>query len=142
MPNQHETYANCRFYVQIDQVPQAVFTEVSGLQIEMDVYEHEEGGNNGFVHNLPGRSKVGKLTLKRGMTPTNELFKWCLEVARGTINRRNLSVILYDTQGKEVLRWDFEKAYPVKWSGPQFAADGAAAAVETLEIAHEGLRAG
>jgi phage tail-like protein len=142
MPDQHEAYANCRFYVQIDKVSQAVFTEVSGLQVEMDVYEHEEGGNNGFVHHLPGRSKVGRLTLKRGMTKSNELFQWCLAVARGTIERRNLSVILYDTQGKELLRWDFVNAYPVKWSGPQFAADGSSAAVETLEIAHEGLRAG
>jgi phage tail-like protein len=108
----------------------------------MDVYEHEEGGNNGFVHQLPGRSKVGRITLKRGMTPSNELFKWCLAVAGGNIERRNVSVIMYDTAGTEFLRWDFVKAYPIKWSGPQFAADGSAAAIETIEIAHEGLRVG
>jgi phage tail-like protein len=46
---------------------------------------------------------------------------------------------MYDGQGNQVTRWNFANAYPVKWVGPQFAADGKTAAVETLELAHDGL---
>lgn len=134
-----EAYASCRFYVQIEGIAQAVFSELSGLQLEMDVVEYEEGGNNGFVHRLPGRSKIGTLTLKRGITHSNELFKWCAEIAQGKINRRHLSIIMYDSAGNELVRWNFVKAYPIKWTGPSFAADGAAMAIEALELAHDGL---
>ena len=133
-------YGNCRFYVEIGGRTQAVFTEISGLQVEMTTTDYEEGGNNGFVHRLPGRSKVGNLTLKRGLTSTNEFFKWYLDILRGKIEARNLTVLMYGPEGeKELLRWDFRNAYPVKWVGPQFVADGKVAAVETLELAHDGL---
>lgn len=131
-----------RFYVMIDHVPQAVFTEVSGLQLETVVQDYEEGGNNSFVHRLPGRTKVGNLVLKRGMTKTNEFFKWYMDFMTGKMRRQNISVVMYDTAGKELLRWNFEGAYPVKWSGPQFSADGKNIAIETLELAHNGLKMG
>ena len=134
-----EAYPNCRFYVEIGGVAQAVFTEVSGLQIEMTTTDYEEGGVNGFVHRLPGRMKVGNVTLKRGMTQSNELFKWCMEAASGAITRRNVTVWMYDSAGGELARWSFQNAYPVKWAGPQLAASPAAAAIETLELAHDGF---
>jgi phage tail-like protein len=132
----------CRFYVEIGAEKQGVFTEVSGLQAEMDVMTYEEGGNNDFVHRLPGRTKMGNLTLKRGMTNSNAFFKWFAQIARGHIKRTNLSVVLYDVSGKELLRWTFVNAYPVKWTGPQFTADGSGTAIETLELAHDGLKPG
>ena len=132
----------CRFYVQVEGVAQAVFTEVSGLALELSVEEVEEGGNNAFVHRLPGRCKVSNLTLKRGITKSNDFLKWSTKVAQGTIERKNLSVILYDLDGSEAMRWTFEQAYPVKWSGPQFKADDTSVAIETVEFAHEGLSIG
>lgn len=132
----------CRFYVTIDNVAQAVFTEVSGLQLETEVFEYEEGGRNNASHRMPGRTKMGNLTLKRGMTKSHEFFKWYMEIARGHITRRHLSVIMYDTAGKEVTRWNFLHAYPIKWIGPQFTADSTTPAIETLEIAHDGLDLG
>ena len=137
-----EAQPACRFYVEIGGMAQAVFTEVGGLQMETDVTELEEGGNNGFIHRLPGRTKMGNLTLKRGMAGSNEFFKWYQQIALGKIERRNLSVIMYNPAGEEVTRWDFMNAYPVKWIGPQLTADGTAVAIETLELAHEGLKLG
>jgi phage tail-like protein len=131
--------ANCRFYVEMSGFTQAVFTEMSGLQLETTVTEYEEGGNNGFIHRLPGRSKVGNLTLKRGITDSNDFFKWYLDILQGKITTRNVSVVMYDAEGTQVARWNFANAFPVKWVGPQFAADGKSAAVETLELAHDGL---
>jgi phage tail-like protein len=132
----------CRFYVQVDGWTQAVFTEVSGLAMEMAVEDVEEGGLNGFVHRLPGRVKASNLTLKRGLTNSNDFLKWTREVSVGTITKKNISVILYNLNGTESMRWEFLQAYPVKWSGPQFKADDNAVAVETLELAHEGMKAG
>ncbi|MBK9710615.1 MAG: phage tail protein [Kouleothrix sp.] len=133
---------NFRFYVEIDEKKQAVFTEVSGLQIETVVQEYEEGGNNGYVHRLPGRTKVSNLTLKRGITRSNEFFKWQAEIASGKITRRNISLVIYDVKGDVLIRWEFIKAYPVKWIGPQLSADGHAMAIETLELAHDGVKLG
>ena len=139
---QQQGIPNCRFYVKIDGIMEAVFTEVTGLQIEMEVFEYAEGGNNNFVHRLPGRTKVSNITLKRGMARSNDFFKWYTEVASGTIKRRNVAVILFDVRGEELTRWNFLNAYPVKWVGPQLAAAGHDAAIETLELAHEGLNLG
>lgn len=137
-----EAYPICRFYVMFDDKAQGVFTEVSGLQVEMDVMEYQEGGNNGFVHRLPGYTKISNLTLKRGMTSSNEFYKWFMEVASGKIKRRHVSVMMYDVEGKKLMQWDFTNAYPVKWIGPQFRATDTAAAIETLELAHEGVALG
>jgi phage tail-like protein len=134
-----EAYPNCRFYVEIGGVPQAVFTEVSGLEMETEVVELEEGGNNGFVRRLPGRTKSSNLTLKRGLTRMNELFKWYLQITRGQITKQNLTVTAYDVKGEQLSRWTFENAYPIKWTGPQLISDGSAVAIEVLEIAHDGL---
>jgi phage tail-like protein len=131
--------ANCRFYVKIDGMTTAVFTEMSGLQVETVVTEYEEGGNNGFVHRLPGRTKVGNLTLKRGIVASNEFFNWYSEILEGKLKYRHVDVLVYDAEGKELAKWSFANAFPVKWIGPQLAADGKNAAIETLELAHEGL---
>jgi phage tail-like protein len=139
---QQDAYASCRFYVQLDGKTEALFTEVSGLQVEVTAQQLEEGGNNGFVHSLPGRVKVANVTLKRGMTRSNEFLKWLMEVASGKITRRNVTVVMFDTSYQAMLRWNFSKAYPVKWSGPQFTAGSSQAAVESLELAHEGLTLG
>ena len=137
-----DSHPNCRFYVEIDGMAQAVFTEVSGLQLEMEVMEYQEGGVNDFVHRLPGRTKSSNLTLKRGMTSSNKFFNWYAELAAGKITPKNVSVVMYDVKGNELARWNLIKAYPVKWIGPQFNAHDAAAAVETLELAHERLELG
>ncbi len=127
-------FANCRFYVKIDGLTQAVFTEMSGLQVETTILEYEEGGNNGFVHRLPGRTKVGNITLKRGIVGSNDFFKWYSEILQGSFKPRHVDVLVFDTQGNELAKWSFANAFPVKWVGPQLAADGKNAAVETLEF--------
>ena len=139
---QQDTFLTSRFYVQIDGVSQAVFTEVSGLQVETEVFEYNEGGNNGFTHHLPGPTRVGNLSLKRGMVGSSELFAWYMQVAQGIVKTRNLSVVVYDAGGKEMTRWNFINAYPIRWVGPILSSESSAAAVETIELAHDGLQLG
>ena len=138
-PTGGDSHAACRFYVQIGtndggKPIQALFTEVSGLQVEMQVTEYEEGGTNTFIHKLPGRLKVANVTLKHGLTKSNDFLQWCMK-----LERRNVSVIMFDSIGKPVVRWNFSKAYAVKWVGPQFTADSTTIAIESIELAHEGL---
>lgn len=140
MPRVTEPRASHRFYVEVGGVNQAVFTEASGLSVETVVDDVEEGGHNEFVHRLPGRCKVGNLTLKRGMTASNDFLTWSLNVARGIIKRQNVSIVLYRTDGTEEMRWDLVDAFPVKWSGLQFKADDNTTAVETVEFCHRGLQ--
>ena len=99
----------------------------------------EEGGNNGFTRRVPGRVKVSNLTLKRGMTRSNDFIKWFMSTGPGAVDRRNISLVLYDVKGEKISSWHFQNAYPVKWVGPQFTSDGNTVAVETVEMAHEGM---
>ena len=137
-----DAYASNRFYISIEGVTgeQALFTEASGLQLEIEVFEYTEGGVNSFVHKLPGRTKVGNLTLKRGMTNSKAFLEWISNVALGKIERKNVSIVMFNSKGDELMRWNYDGAYPVKWTGPQYQASGNVAAIESLELAHSGLQ--
>ena len=137
-----DAYASNRFYISIEGVTgeQALFTEASGLQLEIEVFEYTEGGVNSFVHKLPGRTKVGNLTLKRGMTNSKAFLEWISNVALGKIERKNVSIVMFNAKGDELMRWNYDGMYPVKWTGPQYQASGNAAAIESLELAHSGLQ--
>ncbi|NTV62399.1 MAG: phage tail protein [Oscillochloris sp.] len=131
-----------RFYLQIDGINLAVFMEIEGLQVETEVFEYAEGGNNNFMHKLPGQIRVSNVTLKRGLVSTNQLFDWYMKVAAGNIDQRNLSVIVYTYDGSEMRRWNFFKAYPIRWIGPSFSVTSNDPAVETVEFAHAGMQLG
>ncbi len=135
-----DAFPSCRFYVEVGDSAQAVFTEVSGLQIDIELTDYQEGGNNDYVHRLPGHTKASNVTFKRGLARSDQFLKWLLDVSRGQITRRNVSVVLYDTAGARLRRWTLQDAYPVKWVGPSLAAASNAVAVETLELAHGGLK--
>ena len=135
-PTVAQAFANCRFYVQIDGITQAVFTELSGMQFELDVVTTFEGGVPTGKH--PGALKTtGNLVLKRGMTKTNELFKWFKEFAiLGKFEYKHVSVLMFDSDGAEIYRLNLMNAFPVKWTGAQLQSEGKLAAIETLEIAY------
>jgi len=136
-----QTNLNCRYYVRIGDIHKAVFSDVSGLQMETEIFEFVEGGNNGFVHRLPGLTKAGNITLKRGITRDNELFKWYSKIAMGIMDLRTVEIDVYatDKDNSRIITWSLQNAFPVKWSGPQFAANGLSVAVESIELAHMGV---
>ena len=138
-PRPRDAHLGLRFWVQLGQIQVAGFQECSGLVIETEMMEYPEGGLNTYTHKLPTRAKYSNITLKRGLDEGQDLYHWYVSSLNGDIKRQNISIILYDSQGKEVRRWDLQGAYPCKWTGPALRADTGAVAVETLEIAHEGL---
>ncbi|WP_020620950.1 phage tail protein [Paenibacillus daejeonensis] len=129
-----------RFMVELDGMLVAGFSEVSGLSVETEVYEHAEGGLNQYVHRLPGRTRLTPLVLRRGMTLTNELWNWYSQVLQGKIVRKSGSIILYDELEQEFRRWNFYEAYPTKWSGPDFNASSSEVALEAIELTHNGFK--
>ena len=132
-----EAHAAFRFAVEFGGKEQAVFTECTLPSLEVDVLEQKEGGYNTGVHLLPGPVKAGRITLKRGVTKGSELLQWYRDVANGNVSKamRNVSVVMYDAEANEVMRLDFARAYPAKWTGPTFRTADSAVAVETLELA-------
>lgn len=131
-----EAHGSFRFAVKADDI-EATFTECTLPSLEVDVLEQKEGGYNHGTHLIAGPVKAGRLTLKRGIATTNELLKWYLDVANGDRKKaeRNVSVIMFDSTGAEVIHLAFVAAYPVKWTGPSFKASDNQVAIETLELA-------
>ncbi len=137
-----DPYRGFRFRVEIDGITVAHFSDVSGLQVETETEPYEEGGLNDFVHQLPKRTKFQNITLKRGITDVDELWQWHQEVVSGKFKRKNGSIILLDESGDDTWRWNFSKAFPVKWTGPELKADSNTVAFESVELAHHGIKKG
>ncbi len=131
-----------QFLVELNGIGEAHASEVTGFQIETETEPYEEGGVNDFVHQLPKRTKYQHITLKRGITIQDDLWKWYQEVISGKFKRRNGSIILMDVTGEEKWRWNFQEAYPVKWIGPDLKADSNTVAFEAVELAHNGIKKG
>ncbi len=132
-------YTAFNFSVEIHGLIVGGFSEVSGLQAETETEEYHEGGLNNCVHKLPKVTKYQNLVLKRGITNSTKLGDWYQSVIAGNFERRNCSIIVLDFTGNEKKRWDFAKAYPVKWVGPDLKGDSNTVAIETLELAHNGF---
>ncbi|MBT0665994.1 phage tail protein [Geobacter pelophilus] len=127
------------FLVEIDGITRAGFKECSGLDSTQDPIEYREGGEPLHARKLPGMVKFSNITLKRGITDDAELWAWRKTAMEGKVERKNGSIILLDDTGAEKLRWNFVHAWPNKWTGPTFNASGNEVAIESLEIAHEGV---
>jgi phage tail-like protein len=136
-----DPYVNFNFKVEIDGIVRAAFHEVSGLDSSVDVIEHREGGENITLRKLPGQVKFSNVSLKWGMTDDVDLYKWHRQWVDGdpAAPRKNGSIVLLDRQGQEKGRWNFFNGWPSKWMGPSFNAESNDIAIESLEIAHEGI---
>ena len=134
-----DPYRNCNFLVEIDGITQAGFTDATGFGASNDPIEYREGGENSTVRKLPGLTKYNNVTLKWGLTDSRELYDWFRAIVNGDVQRKNGSIIVLGLDGQEKLRWNFFNAWPAKWDGPDFSAKSNDVAIETLELAHEGI---
>ena len=97
-----------------------LFSEVSGIEMELETgTEIKEGGNNSYVHNLPGRTKYSDLVLKRGVVAkSSALFSWCQKTITGNytkkIEPKDVIVKLLDEDGQALMSWNFKNAFPKK----------------------------
>ena len=131
---QQSTHAGFRFVVDVGGFTQGVFTECVLPAIEWEIEEVKEGGLNAFTHQLPGRRKGIRLTLKNGLG-TGELIDWYIKTLSEEFIRKPVTVTLKDVQRNPVLTWKLEQAFPVKWTGPQLKTSENSIAIQTLELA-------
>jgi phage tail-like protein len=134
-----DPYKGFNFRVEIDGVTVAAFSEVSGLESETAVIEYRTGAESNTVRKLPGLTKHANIVLRRGVTQDDELWNWRKTVVDGNVERRDGSIVLLDDDRADVLRWNFSQGWISKWTGPDLNAKANEVAIETIEIAHEGL---
>jgi len=134
-----DPYRSFNFLVEIDGIARAGFRECSGLDASQDPIEYREGNEGLTARKLPGLNKYSNLTLKWGASDDHDLWDWRKKALGGEVERKNGSIVLLNEKGEEKVRWNFREGWPTKWTGPSFNATGNEVAIETLEIAHEGL---
>ncbi len=143
-----DPFAGFRFIVELGAVRVAGFAECTGLQMETKIFEYKEGGRNETMLKFPETTTFGNITLKRGVTRSNEIIDWNLDVAGGQFRTNprttpnDIAIVLMDEKGTVVKRWSLVRAFPVKWTGPDLKAASSEVAIETLELAHEGIQTG
>ena len=137
--DRRDPYAGFNFLIEIDGITRAAFSECSGLSTDTDPIEYRNGSEDITVRKIPGLKKFANISLKRGMTQDMELWKWRKTVLDGATERKAGSIVLLNEAREPALRWNFREGWPTKWEGPSINATGNEAAIETLEIAHEGL---
>ncbi len=117
------------------------FTEVSGLDIETEMIEYRQGASPEYHKiKMPGMRKFTNVVLKRGsFAGDNEFFQWFNTVNLNTIERRDITLSLLNENHEPVIVWKIKNAWPVKVQSTDMKADGNEVAIETLELAHEGL---
>lgn len=140
MSDREDPLVSFHFGVDIQGVVQGFFTECSGLGSETEITEHKvvRDGKE-VVMKIPGRLKWENIVLKRGITSSMDMWDWRKLVEDGKVSeaRKDGSVVMFDQTGAEVARWNFERGWPTKITGPSVKSDSNELGVEELTITHE-----
>ena len=115
------------------------FTECSGLEMSLDVEEYREGGRNSEALQFPTRVKWSKITLKKGVGATTALWDWHYGFVQGQGKRRDGLIVLMNDQRLPHTIWYFRRGLPTRYTGPTLNAGQSSVAIESIEIAHEGI---
>ncbi len=142
MPRDNDPIGNYNFIIEIDGIGVAGFAKMSGLKNETEIIEYRDGSDITSVRKLPGLTKFGDVTLKRGVTRSNDLWNWRKSVIDGQLQRRSISVVLLDEARQEAKRWNLFEAWPAKWTGPELNGKGNDVAIEELVLACERIELG
>ena len=131
-----------KFYFQVKWGDQEMsFQEVSGLDMEAQPIEYRHGDSKEFsVIKMPGIKKTGNVTMKKGIFKSdNKFWDWFSQIKMNTIKRVPVTINLLDEGGAPTMVWTLANAWPTKITGTDLKSDGSEVAVESIEIAHEGL---
>jgi phage tail-like protein len=140
MPGERkDPYRNFRFRVEVEGIQQAGFSEVSGFDASIDVIEYREGNETTTPRKLPGLTKYGNITLKSGVTDSMDMYNWINDCVEGKIERKTITIIALDEEGNDVATWQVIESWPMKYTAPDFNGTGSEVAIQSLEMAHEGM---
>jgi phage tail-like protein len=141
-----ELLQSFRFKLEIAGIETGQFSEISGINSEIDVEAFAEGGRNNRMVYLPSTVKQSRLIIKRGIADF-ALFDWFNDIAEYTrfrnpnaFKRKSMSVIVYNERFVEKVRWNYSACFPVKWNGPSLNAVGSSIAFESIEFLFDTMR--
>jgi phage tail-like protein len=141
MATSTEPALGLRFTVMVDDIKSlGDWQKCEGLTVEYDVFEYKEGGENGYIHRLPGRAKYQNIKLTRPITNqgSGTVMDWVAKVMTEKV-RSTASITVLDASGTQVAKWNLIDAFPARWTGPTLDVTANQAAIEVLEIAHNGF---
>ena len=127
------------YKVEIDGLEAGGFSEVTGFDASIDVIEYREGDMTQTPIKIPGLKKYGNITLKQGLGDSMVRYEWMTAGLEGDVERKTLTITLLDIAGSPAASWQIINAWPVKYTAPDFNATSSEVAIESLEIAHEGM---
>lgn len=136
MPYPHGRF---RYKVEIDGLDAGGFSEVTGFDASIDVIEYREGDMVQTPMKFPGLKKYGNITLKKGLADSMVLYEWITAGVNGAVDRKTITITLLDEEEAPAASWQVINAWPMKYTAPDFNATSSEVAIESLEIAHEGM---
>jgi phage tail-like protein len=135
----HDPFRGFRFVLEIDAVASGAFTRVKGLSRDVRHESYREGGVNEYEHKLITQVTYPVLVLERGLA-LDDLWNWAQDVADGNVTRKTIRIRLQDEANQKAWAWQIESAIPVKWMASDLDAQTSPVVMESLELAHHGLR--
>lgn len=134
-----DPFRGYNFRVEIQGVADTAFTECSGMGAEVHAIRYAEGRSR-IVRRIPGALEYADVTLRYGLTNSADLWNWMLSGVNGKVERRNVSVVLLDSEGvREVMRWNLAQAWVSKWSAAPLDAMAQEIAIESMTVVYETL---
>jgi phage tail-like protein len=135
-----EPFRAYNFKLMIGGVTEGHFIECSNIGITVQAIKYREGGQSQVTHSLPGQVEYSDVTLSYGLTSSRELWDWFMTAVQGKVERRNVSIIMLDSEGiGPVTQWDLINAWPSEWRGTLLNALTRDAAIERLTLVFERL---
>ena len=132
-------YGKFRYKVEIDGLEAGGFSEASGFDASIDVIEYREGDMVQTPMKLPGLKKYGNITMKQGVADSMVMYEWMIAGVEGEVERKTITITILDETETATASWQVINAWPAKYTAPDFNATASEVAIETLEIAHEGM---
>jgi phage tail-like protein len=139
MAKRQDPLRGFRYLIEMEGLVSGGFLRVKGLSREVRVESYKEGGVNEYEHKLASNVTYPNLVLERGLA-LDDLWKWAQAAADGIVQRRNLWIRLQDEANDRAWAWEVAQAIPVKWSASDLDATSPQVVMESLELAHHGLR--
>ena len=128
-----------RYRVEIDGLFAGGFSEASGFDASIDVVEYREGDMIPTPLKVQGLVKYGNITLKQGLVDSTVIYDWMTQGVTGPVDRKTITITLMDESGADCASWQVINAWPMKYTAPDFNATASEVAIESIEIAHEGM---
>lgn len=128
-----------RYKVEIDGIDAGGFSEATGFDASIDVVEYREGDMETTPSKIPGIKRYSNITLRQGLVDSTAIYDWMMTGVNGAVDRKTITITLLDEEEAPAASWQVINAWPMRYNAPDFNALASEIAIESIEIAHEGM---